>query len=159
MEWEKHLQITYLIWSQYPKYMKSSHNSIAKKTWLKMVRRREQTFCQRDGQETHKKKRCSTLVIISSVQLLSRVRLLVTHELQHTRPPCPSPTSGVHPNSWVSDTIQPSHPLLSPSLPALNLSQHQGLFKWVSSSHQVAKVLELQLQHQSFQWTPRTDLL
>ena len=60
---------------------------------------------------------------------------------------------------WVGDTIQLSHPLLSPSSPALNLSQHQGLFKWVSSSHQVAKVLEFQLQHQSFQWTPRTDLL
>ena len=56
---------------------------------------------------------------------------------------------------WVSDEIQPSHPLLSPSLPALNLSEHKGLFKWVSSSHQVAKVLEFQLQHQSFQWTPR----
>ena len=60
---------------------------------------------------------------------------------------------------WVSDAIQPSHPLLSPSPPALNLSQHQGLFKWVSSSHQMAEVLEFQLQHQSFQWTPRTDLL
>ena len=60
---------------------------------------------------------------------------------------------------WVGDAIQPSHPLSSPSPPALNLSQHQGLFKWVSSSHQVAKVLEFQLQHQSFQWTPRTDLL
>ena len=60
---------------------------------------------------------------------------------------------------WVSDAIQPSHPLSSPSPPALNLSQHQGLFKWVSSSHQVAKLLELQLQRQSFQWTPRTDLL
>ena len=60
---------------------------------------------------------------------------------------------------WVGDVIQPSHPLSSPSHPALNLSQHQGLFKWVSSSHQVAKVLEFQLQHQSFQWTPRTDFL
>ena len=60
---------------------------------------------------------------------------------------------------WVSDAIQPFHPLSSPSPPALNLSQHQGLFKWVSSSHQVAKVLEFQLQHQSFQWTPRIDLL
>ena len=59
---------------------------------------------------------------------------------------------------WVGDAIKPSHSLSSPS-PALNLSQHQGLFKWVSSLHQVAKVLELQLQHQSFQWTPRTDLL
>ena len=55
---------------------------------------------------------------------------------------------------WVGDAIQPSHPLSSPSPPALNLSQHQGLFKWVSSSHQVAKVLEFQLQDQSFQWTP-----
>ena len=53
---------------------------------------------------------------------------------------------------WVSDAIQPSCPLSSPSPPALNLSQHQGLFKWVSSSHQVATVLEFQLQHQSFQW-------
>ena len=60
---------------------------------------------------------------------------------------------------WVSDAIQPSHPLSSPSPPALNLSQHQGLFKWVSSSHQVAKVLEFQLQYQSFQWIFRTDLL
>ena len=59
----------------------------------------------------------------------------------------------------VGDAIQPSHPLSSPSPPALNPSQHQGLFKWVSSSHQVAKVLEFQLQHQSLQWTPRTDLL
>ena len=59
----------------------------------------------------------------------------------------------------VSDAIQPSHPLSSPSPPALNLSQQQGLFQWVSSSHQVAKVLEFQLQHQSFWWTPRTDLL
>ena len=60
---------------------------------------------------------------------------------------------------WVGDAIQPSHPLSSPSPPALNLSQHQGLFKWVSSLHQVAKVLEFQLQHQSFQWTLRTDFL
>ena len=60
---------------------------------------------------------------------------------------------------WVSDAIQPSHPLLSPSPPALNLSQHHCLFKWVSSSHQVAKVLEFQLQHQSLQWTLRTDVL
>ena len=52
---------------------------------------------------------------------------------------------------WVSDAIQPSHPLSSLSLHALNLSQHQGLFKWISSSHQVAKVLEFQLQHESFQ--------
>ena len=59
----------------------------------------------------------------------------------------------------VGDSIQPSHPLLSLSLPAVNLSQHQGLFQWVNSLHQLAKVLEFQLQHQSFPWTPRTDLL
>ena len=75
---------------------------------------------------------------------------------------------------WVADAIQPSHPLSSPSpAPNLsqhqdlfqwvssppNLSQHQDLFQWVSSSHQLAKVLVFQLQHQSFQWTPRTELL
>ena len=59
---------------------------------------------------------------------------------------------------WVSDAIQPSLPQSSPSPPAPNPSQHQGLFQWVNSSHEVAKVLEFQLQHQSFQWTPRTNL-
>ena len=59
----------------------------------------------------------------------------------------------------VGDAIQLSHPLLSPSPPAFNLSQHQGLFQWVSSSHQVAKVLEFQLQHRSFQWLFRTNFL
>ena len=60
---------------------------------------------------------------------------------------------------WIGDTIQPSHPLSAPFPPALDLSQHQGLFQWISSSHQVVKVLELQLQHQSFQWIFRTDFL
>ena len=60
---------------------------------------------------------------------------------------------------WTSDAIQPSHPLSSLSPPAFNLSQYQGLSQWVSSSHQVAKVLEYQLQHQSFQWIFRTDFL
>ena len=59
---------------------------------------------------------------------------------------------------WVGDIIQPSHPILPFPL-ALNLFQHQGLFQWVGSSHQVAKVLELQLQHQSFQWIFRVDFL
>ena len=59
----------------------------------------------------------------------------------------------------IGDAIQPSHPLLSASLPAFNLSQHQGLFKWVSSLYQVAKGLEIQLRHQSFQWIFRTDFL
>ena len=60
---------------------------------------------------------------------------------------------------WVGDAIQQSHPLSSPSPPAFYLFQHQGLFRWVSPSHQVAKVLEFQLQHQSFQWIFRTDFL
>ena len=59
----------------------------------------------------------------------------------------------------VSDAIQPSHSLSSPSPPAPNPSQHQSLFQWVNSPHEVAKVLEFQPQHQSFQWTPRTGLL
>ena len=80
---------------------------------------------------------------------------------------CSTPGLPVHkvpeftqtPVHWVHDAIQPSHPLSSPSPPAFNLSQHQGLFQWVSSLHQVAKVLEFQLQHQSFQWIFRTDFL
>ena len=58
----------------------------------------------------------------------------------------------------VSDAIQPCHPLSSPSPPALNLSQYLVLLQWVGSPHQVAKVLEVQPQYQSFQWTFRTDL-
>ena len=84
------------------------------------------------------------------------------HESQHAKPPCWwSSTPGIHPTHLhrVGDAIQPSHPLSSPSPPAPNSSQHQGFFQWVSSSHEVAKVLEFQLQHPSFQWTPRTDLL
>ena len=78
------------------------------------------------------------------------------HELQHARPPCPSPIPRVHPNPcplsrWCHPTISSS---VVPPPPALNLSQSQSLFRWVSSSHQVAKVLEFQLQHQSFQWSP-----
>ena len=59
----------------------------------------------------------------------------------------------------VSDAIQPSHPLSSPSPPAPNPSQHQSLFQWVNSSHQVTRVLEFQLQHHSFQRSPGADLL
>ena len=86
---------------------------------------------------------------------------LQPHGLQHARLPCPSPTPRacstlVHP---VSNAIHPSHPLLSPSPPAFNLSQHQGLCQWVSSSHQVAKVLGFQLQHRSSQWIFSTDFL
>ena len=92
----------------------------------------------------------SRLVVSDSLQ---------PHVLQHTRPPSlllEFTETHVH---WVGDAIQPSHPLSSPSPPSFSLSQHQGLIKLVSPSHQVAKVLEFQLQHQSFQWTLRTDLL
>ena len=60
---------------------------------------------------------------------------------------------------WISDAIQPSHPLSSPSPLALSLFQHQDLFQWIGSSCQVAKVLELQLQHQCFQWLFRVNIL
>ena len=96
----------------------------------------------------------------SSVQSLSCVPLFVTPRTA-ARQACLSPTPRVYSNSCPLSRRchQPSHPLLSPSPPALNLSQHQGLFQWVSSSHQVTKVLEFQLQHQSFQWIFRTDFL
>ena len=80
------------------------------------------------------------------------------HGLQHTRLPCPSPTPKACSNTCPSiNVMQPSHLLFSPFPPAFNLSQRQSPFQWISSSHQVAKVLELQLQHQSFQWIIRTD--
>ena len=77
---------------------------------------------------------------------------LQPHGLQHTRPLCPSPSPGVYPGSCPlnGNATQPSHPLPLSSPFAFSLSQHRGLFQWVSSSHQVAKVMELQLQHQSF---------
>ena len=87
---------------------------------------------------------------------------LWSHGLQHARLPCPSSFPRVCSNSyihWVTDTIQLAHLLSSPSPPAFSLSQHHSLFQWVSSLHQVAKVLELQLQHQSFQWILRVDFL
>ena len=106
----------------------------------------------------------ATIIVIffsHSVQSLSRVWLFASHELQHARPPCPSPTPRVHPNpcplSWWCHSIISSSVI--PFCSHLQSFPAHGLFKWVSSLHQVAKVLELQLQHQSFQWTPRTDLL
>ena len=95
------------------------------------------------------------IVFVAVVQPFSRVQLFVT-PMNCSTPGFPvlhhlPEFSQTHVH-WVCDAIQPSHPLLSPSPLALNLFQHQGLFQWVSSSHQVTKVLELQLQHQSFQW-------
>ena len=96
------------------------------------------------------------VIIHSSVHSLSRVQLFATPWTTARQTPLSITNSQ---SSRVGDAIQTSHPLSSPSPPALNLSQHQGLFKWVSPSHQVAKVLEFQLQPQSFQWTPRVALL
>ena len=106
---------------------------------------------------------CCLLLFFSSVQWLSSVRLFVTPWIAACQAslsitsslPEPIQTHVHH----IGDVIQPSHPLLPASPPAFNLSQHQGLFKRVSSSHQVAKVLEFQLQHQSFQRIFRTDFL
>ena len=107
----------------------------------------------------------SILSIRLSVQFSSVAQSCLTlcNPMNHSMPGLPVhhqlPESTQNHVHWVSDAIQLSHPLSSPSSPALNLSQHQGLFKWVSSSHEVAKILEFQPQHQSFQWTPRTGLL
>ena len=82
--------------------------------------------------------------------------ILWAHGLQHSRLPCPPLSPGVCSDSYpLSQWCHPiSSSSVSPSPPTFNLSQHEGLLQWVSSSHQVAKVLEFQLQHQSFQWTP-----
>ena len=87
--------------------------------------------------------------MLSSVQFSRSVvsNSLRPYESQHARPLCPSPTPRVHSDSFrrVSDAIRPSHPRSSPSPPTPNPSQHQSLFQWVNSSHEVAKVLEFQL--------------
>ena len=97
------------------------------------------------------------------IQFSSVIQLCLTlcNPMNHSTPGLPvhqqlpeSTQTHVH---WVRDAIQPSHSVVPFS--SCCLSQHQGLFTWVSSSHQVAKVLEFQLQHQSYQWTPRTGLL
>ena len=99
----------------------------------------------------------------SSVQSLSHVQSQLCDPMDCSTPGLPFhhqlpefTQTHVH---WVGDAIQRSHSLLSSSPPAFNLSHHQGLFKWVSSLHQVARVLQFQLQPQSFQWTLRTNLL
>ena len=91
---------------------------------------------------------CCYIFNLCSVQPLSHVRLFATPWITAQQASCPSQTPGVTqtPVHWVSDAIQPSHPWSSPSPPAPNPSQHQGLFQWVNSSHEVAKVLEFQLQ-------------
>ena len=104
---------------------------------------------------------CARTVEFSSVQSLSCVRFFATpwtvaHQASLSITNSRHVPKHVH---WVGDAIQPSYPLLSPSTPTFNLSQHQGLFKWVSPSHQVAKVLKFQLQHQSFQSKQQPGLI
>ena len=130
-------------WVEYSKYYKRSRQ---KQFWSFLGQRTQQSRADQ----------------LSSVQSLSHVQVFET-PWTCSMPGLPVPhqlleftQTHVH---WVSDAIQPPHPLSSPSPPAFSLSQHQGLFKWVSSSHQVAKVLEFQLQHQSFQWIFKTDFL
>ena len=97
------------------------------------------------------------------VQFLSHVWLWLYDPVDYSTPGFPvlhylPEFAQIHVH-WVGDAIQPSPPLSLPSPPALSLSQHQDLFQWVGSPHQVAKVLEFQLQHQSFQWIFRIDFL
>ena len=99
-----------------------------------------------------------SLLLLFSASVVSDS--LWPHGPQHIRLPYPSPPPRACSNSCpLGDAIQPSHSLSYPSPPAINPSHHRGLFQWVSSSHQVAKVLEFQLQHQFFQWIFRTDFL
>ena len=105
-----------------------------------------------------------TVAFILSFVSCSVAQLCLTncepHRLQHARFPVLQylPEFAQTHLHWVSDAFQPSHPLSSPSPPVLNPSQHHGLFQSVGSLHQVAKVLEPQLQHQSFQWIFRVDI-
>ena len=104
----------------------------------------------------------SRVMVLSSVQFSCSVLSdsLRSHESQHARPPCPSPSARVHPDSHPSS--QWCHPAISSSVFPFSCPQSlpaQSLFQWVNSSHEVAKVLEFQPQHHSFQRTPRADLL
>ena len=98
-----------------------------------------------------------------SVQFIAQSCPTLCHPMNHSTPGLPVhrqllefTQTHVH---RVSDAIQSFHPLSSPSPPAPSPSQHQDLFQWVNSSHEVAKVLKFQLQHHSFQRNPRADLL
>ena len=104
-----------------------------------------------------------TLIIIIQFSSVTQSCLTLCDPMNHSTPGFPVhhqlpefTQTHVH---WVGDAIQPSHLLLSPSSPSLNLSQHQGLFRWVNSSRQAAKVLEFQLQYQFFQGIFKTDCL
>ena len=136
--------------------LKAESEEELKSLLIKMKKECEKAVLKLNIQKTNIM--ASDPIQFSSVQSCPTLR---PHELQHARPPCPSPTPGVHSDSCPSS--QWWHPAISSSVvpfsPAPNPSQHHSLFQRVNSSHEVAKVLEFQLQHHSFQWTPRADLL
>ena len=138
------------------------------KTWDKIIKHHlplhlqrrlkyRKGFTVRRGQRLQATKLSSWSV--SSVSV--RSESLRPHGLQHARLFCPSPTPRACSNNvhQVGYAIQPSHHLSSPSPSAFNLALHQGLFQWISSSYHLAKVLEFQLKHQSFQWIFKVDFL
>ena len=156
-------------WEDRLKKEMASHTSIL--TWGIPWREEPGGYSPRGGKESDMTEQLTLLVShltsdnsdskFSSVQSLSHVWLCNPMDCSMPGFPVhhqPLGLSQIHVHG-VGDAIQSSHPLPSPSPPALNLPQHQGPFQWVSSSHQVAKALELQLQHQSLQWITRIDLL
>ena len=130
---------------------------VGKRLW-KVSHQKEKQEQSRHVRESRQGQKCETVQFSHSVSRVTLCNLKdcstpgfpVYHQLPEFT------ETHVH---WVSDAIQPSHPVSSPSPLTFNLSQHQGLFKWVSSSHQMAKVSQFQFRHQSFQLTFRTDLL
>ena len=156
----KFYKIINWIFELYLEQIKNSYNSIRKRqiTQLKTRHRIEQTFLQRHSQQAHERMFNIIKSLLFSCQVVPDS--LQYHGLRHTRLPCPSSSPRVC-RSWRlsnQDAIQPSHPLL-PSSSIFSLSHHQGLIQWISCSHQVTKVMDLQLQHQSFQWIFKVDFL
>ena len=126
-------------------------------------KRKISLYIENNHQRHNKQRQNKTLIFLLSVQSVSLLCPTLCNSTDCSKPGFPVhhqllelAQTDIH---RVGDAIQPSYPLQSPSPPAFNLSQHQGLFQWVTSSHQVAKVLELQLQHQSFQWIFRINFL
>ena len=147
-------------------YIQTTHKAQYKKIKnpIKNCQRSKCAFLHRRYRHGHKVQEKIVRIISSSVQFSHSVmsESLRPHELQHARPSCPSPTPRVYSNSCPSSRW--CHPTISSSVVPFSFCPQSLLtsgsfFQWVNSSHEVAKVLEFQLQHQSFQWTPRTDLL
>ena len=147
----------------FPQNKNNQNCSTVRSYNTKDVAERTQVYVLIDKMVLAKNKATSNHKKFSTVQSSHSVLSdsLRSYELQHSRPPCPSPTAGVYPNPCPLS--QWCHPAISSSvIPFSSCPQSfpaSVSFQWVISSHQVAKVLEFQLQHQSFQWTPRTDLL